>query len=229
MSEQAIVGAPAATVVLVRDGAEGLETLLLVRNVDADFAGGMAVFPGGRVDPGDWDGVVEGDELEAARRAAARETQEEAGLVVDPVAFVPLSHWKPPATAPKQFFTWFFVAAAPDALVAVDGGEIVDHVWMAPRAALAAKVDGTLGLLPPTWVTLDWLARHPTVDDALAAAARRVPPRYQSTIVPAEGGMILLYEGDAALDSVPPDPDRAGPRHRLVAVGDDWRWEDTVT
>jgi 8-oxo-dGTP pyrophosphatase MutT (NUDIX family) len=222
-------GAPAATVVLLRDGPDGMETLLLVRNAAADFAGGMAVFPGGRVDDGDWVGVPEGDELEAARRAAARETEEEAGLVVDPVAFVPLAHWKPPATAPRQFFTWFFVAAAPDALVAVDGAEIVEHVWMAPAAALAAKIDGTIGLLPPTWVTLDWLARHETVDQTLAAAAQRAVPRYQATIVPVEGGMVLLYEGDVALTSAPPDPDRPGPRHRLVAVGDDWLWEDTVS
>jgi 8-oxo-dGTP pyrophosphatase MutT (NUDIX family) len=222
-------GSPAATVVLLRDGTDGLETLLLVRNDLADFAAGAAVFPGGRVDPGDWEGVAEGDELEAARRAAARETQEEAGLIVDPVAFVPLSHWQPPSTAPKRFLTWFFVAAAPDAVVAVDGGEIVEHVWMAPEAALAAKVAGTLSLLPPTWVTLAWLARHASVDEALAAAARRPPPRYQSTIVPREGGMVLLYEGDVALTVDPPDIDLPGPRHRLDAYGDDWVWQDTVT
>jgi 8-oxo-dGTP pyrophosphatase MutT (NUDIX family) len=222
-------GAPAATVVLLRDGPAGLETLLLVRNEAADFAGGMAVFPGGRVDPGDWIGVAAGDELEAARRAAARETEEEAGLVVDPVAFVPLAHWTPPATAPRRFFTWFFVAAAPDAAVAVDGAEIVEHIWIAPGAALAAKIDGTLGIMPPTWVTLHWLARQETVERALAAAALRPTPHYQSTIVPVVGGMVLLYAGDAGLTTDPPDPDRPGPRHRLVAVGDHWRWEDTIT
>lgn len=221
--------APAATVVLLRDGASGLETLLLVRNEEADFAGGMAVFPGGRVDDGDWEGVSHGDELEAARRAAARETMEEAGLVVDPDAFVPLAHWQPPSTAPRQFLTWFFVASAPDTAVAVDGAEIVDHVWMSPGEALAAKVGGSLGLMPPTWVTLDWLGRHGSVADALAAAARRPPPRYQSTIVAVEGGMVLLYAGDAALAFDPPDPEAPGHRHRLVAVGEEWRWEDTVT
>ena len=39
----------AATVVLLRDGAGGLETLLLRRNSRIAF-GGMWVFPGGRVD-----------------------------------------------------------------------------------------------------------------------------------------------------------------------------------
>ncbi|HEY2332015.1 MAG TPA: NUDIX domain-containing protein [Acidimicrobiales bacterium] len=230
MTEPSNVGAPAATVVLLRDGPDGMETLLLVRNQAADFAGGAAVFPGGRVEESDWLGVDPGDELEAARRAAARETIEEAGLVVDPLAFVTLSHWQPPSTAPKRFLTWFFVAAAtPEAVVAVDGAEIVEHVWTTPAAAMAAKTAGRLGLLPPTWVTLEWLSRQPSVDEALAAAAARLPPRYQSTIVPLDGGMLLLYEGDAALSSDPPDPSAPGPRHRLVATGDDWRWEDTVS
>ncbi len=222
-------GSPAATVVLLRDGADGLETLLLVRNGAADFAAGMAVFPGGRVDPGDWDGVADDDDLEAARRAAARETLEEAGLLVDPVSFVPLSHWQPPSTSPIRFLTWFFVAAAPDAVVVVDGGEIVEHVWMAPGSALDAKVAGSLGLMAPTWVTLEWLSRHPSVDAALGAAGRRPPPRYQSTTVPCPGGSVMLYEGDVALTVDPPDIELPGPRHRLLAIGDEWRWEDTVS
>jgi glyoxylase-like metal-dependent hydrolase (beta-lactamase superfamily II)/8-oxo-dGTP pyrophosphatase MutT (NUDIX family) len=44
---------PAATVVLVRPGPAGLEVLLTARPPTMAFAGGMHVFPGGRVDPGD--------------------------------------------------------------------------------------------------------------------------------------------------------------------------------
>jgi 8-oxo-dGTP pyrophosphatase MutT (NUDIX family) len=222
-------GAPAATVVLLRDAATGPEVLLLVRNTAADFAGGMAVFPGGRVEDDDWVGVAPGDELGAARLAAARETAEEAGLVVDPAAFVPLAHWQPPPTAPKRFLTWFFVAAAPDAGVdvAVDGAEIVEHAWMAPADALSAKVEGRLGLMPPTWVTLTWLARHASVEEVLAAAAGREPPAFQPTVVHVEGGMVMVYAGDAALDADPPDLDRPGTRRRLHAHGTGWRWEES--
>src|SRR5689334_14483406 len=99
-------GVPAATVVLVRDGADGLETLLLRRNSKIAF-GGMWVFPGGRIDESDWRGLVAGDELAAARRAAVRETHEEAGLVIAEGSLVALSHWTPPAMAPKRFLTWF--------------------------------------------------------------------------------------------------------------------------
>ena len=45
---------PAATVILVRDGEEGVETVLLRRDARGSFAG-MWVFPGGRVDEGDAD------------------------------------------------------------------------------------------------------------------------------------------------------------------------------
>jgi 8-oxo-dGTP pyrophosphatase MutT (NUDIX family) len=53
---------PAATVMLVRDAAdgEGLEVFMLRRTLSAAFASGMYVFPGGRVDDAD-----HADELEA--------------------------------------------------------------------------------------------------------------------------------------------------------------------
>jgi len=80
----------AATVVLLRDSAAGLETLLLRRNSQIAF-GGMWVFPGGRVDDGDRAGLAPDDGLGAARRAAIREAQEEAGLIVPEGLLVPLS------------------------------------------------------------------------------------------------------------------------------------------
>ena len=43
----------AATVMLVRDGDDGLEVFMLRRTLDAAFAGGMYVFPGGRLDDAD--------------------------------------------------------------------------------------------------------------------------------------------------------------------------------
>src|SRR3546814_18937094 len=82
---------PAATVVLLRDGDEGLETLMLHRTSKVAF-GGMWVFPGGRVDPEDRR-PDDPDEEAAARRAAAREAMEECelpGAAEDVVAF---SHW----------------------------------------------------------------------------------------------------------------------------------------
>ncbi len=76
---------PAATVVPIRDGAAGLEVLMLRRDARGAF-GGMWVFPGGKVDPRDLHPEGKGSpderELWAARRAAVREAAEEAGLAI---------------------------------------------------------------------------------------------------------------------------------------------------
>src|SRR5665213_2308865 len=44
---------PAATVITVRDSANGYEILMLRRNLNSDFVGGAYVFPGGGVDESD--------------------------------------------------------------------------------------------------------------------------------------------------------------------------------
>ena len=48
----------AATVMLLRDGRDGLEVCMLQRNLNSDFVGGAYVFPGGGVDPDDADDEV---------------------------------------------------------------------------------------------------------------------------------------------------------------------------
>ena len=91
----------AATIVLMRAGASvepgALEVYLLRRHLDMAFAGGMAVFPGGGVDPRDFDHAVDwvgpspeewaslmGVDVPMARAlvcAAVRETFEESGVL----------------------------------------------------------------------------------------------------------------------------------------------------
>ncbi len=77
---------PAATLVLFRDGPDGPEHLFMQRAETMAFAGGAIVFPGGRVDPGDYALAAHFPDRDpddaAARIAAIRETIEEAGLAV---------------------------------------------------------------------------------------------------------------------------------------------------
>lgn len=88
----------AATVVLTRAGDDGPELYLLRRQTSMAFAGGMCVFPGGGVDPRDFDRSVAwagpapsvwaaqlGTDEEMARAlvcAAVRETFEESGVLL---------------------------------------------------------------------------------------------------------------------------------------------------
>ena len=44
---------PAATLLLLRDGVQGLEVLMTRRSSTASFAPGVFVFPGGKIDPQD--------------------------------------------------------------------------------------------------------------------------------------------------------------------------------
>lgn len=223
---------PAATVILLRDApggavdtAAGIETLMLRRNSKLTFAGGAWVFPGGRVDPEDLDPDHPEDEIATARRAAAREAAEEAGLRLDPAAFVVLSRWCPPPQAPRRFNTWFFVAAAPVAEVVIDGGEIHDHAWISPAEALRRRRSGEVELIPPTWVTLLGLSTFSSVAEALATVAGREPDVFVTRMVKGgDGRQALLWGGDAGYDVG--DMDAAGSRHRLwMHEPDDWRYE----
>jgi 8-oxo-dGTP pyrophosphatase MutT (NUDIX family) len=213
---------PAATVILLRDRAAGLETLMLRRSAGLQF-GGMWVFPGGRIDPDDYPVGGSGDELAAARRAAAREAAEEAGLVVDEARLVAFSHWTPPALTPKRFSTWFFVAAAPEGSVTVDGAEIHDHDWVLPTEALRRRDRGEIQLAPPTWVTLHRLSEYADVTGAIADSQKRTPEVFATRLAPVEGGTVALYHEDAGYEAVVAD--RPGARHRLWMLESGWRYE----
>ena len=71
MTFGAVDARPAATVVLLRPGPDGLETLLTHRPVTMAFAADAHVFPGGRVDPGDADPSLAARSVVSPTEAAA--------------------------------------------------------------------------------------------------------------------------------------------------------------
>jgi 8-oxo-dGTP pyrophosphatase MutT (NUDIX family) len=218
MADELPPAIPAATVIVIRDGATGLETLMLRKNAKLAF-GGMWVFPGGRVDAEDGEGE------DGPRRAAVREALEEAALVVDPGTLVPFSHWTPPAGAPKRFATWFFLAPAPEGgEVTIDGGEIHEHEWVNPATLLARHGAGEVELAPPTWVSLHRLADATDVDSAMAAARAATVEAYETHLAKSDdGSLVVVWHGDvaykAATSSAP------GPRHRLDITKPPWIYE----
>jgi 8-oxo-dGTP pyrophosphatase MutT (NUDIX family) len=122
----------ASTIVLLRDGAPGLEAYLLRRVASMAFAPRMHVFPGGRVDPADaaahtgwygaapeeWADILTADAALARGLvcAAVRETFEESGVLL--------------------------AGAGPDEVADVSGAD-----WEAERLALIDRRESLSGLL----------------------------------------------------------------------------------
>jgi len=216
---------PAATLTLLRDNADGVEVLMLRKTSEIRF-GGMWVFPGGRVDPEDHS--AGGDQLQAARRAAAREAREEAGIEVDPEEFVWFSHWTPPPITPKRFTTWFFAARAQGhhAAITIDGAEIDDHQWINPARALARHSAGEIDLVPPTWITLHQLSAANTVSEVFDLLTAQ-PPRVYVTHLgkTPQGDRVALWAGDAGYEAW--DASIPGPRHRLTMASTGYVFEQS--
>jgi len=153
---------PAASVIVLRGDGATLEVLLVKRNPNARFMGGAWVFPGGAIGPGDGEGEP------AQRAAGARELAEEAGLEADPESLVPFSRWITPEQVTIRYDTYFFLHRADAAAEPqVDGGEVVDHGWFTPEAALTAHREGRILLVFPTIKHLEQLTGFPTVDALL--------------------------------------------------------------
>ena len=216
-----VTPAPAASVVLLRDTDAGPEILYLHRNPDLRFMGGYWVFPGGRVDPADH--VSGGDTDGAARRAAAREAHEEAGVRVDPVDLHPVCQWTTPVSSPIRFATWFFAAASNPEIVRVDGGEIRDHRWQRPEDALQAHRAGEIKFANPTFALTTRLCGHATVRDALAVVDTWEWEQLLGRIHPVEGGRVALYAEDCGYETGHIECE--GLRHRIWMLDTGWRYE----
>ena len=217
---------PASTVVLLRDAADAPELLMVRRNRALAFAGGFWVFPGGAVDDLDRQRAGDDEEL-AARFAAAREAEEEAGVAPDPAAMALVSHWTTPIPERKRFSTWIYAAQVPaDTPVTIDGSEIHDFQWCSARAALEAHRAGDLPMMPPTYITLCALARYASAGEAVCGERETPCPRVLPTMVQreaAEGGFLTLYPGDVGYEGG--DVEAQGPRHRTVLVDGSWQYE----
>lgn len=211
----------AATVVLARDGADGIEVLVMERPDRGSFAGAW-VFPGGKLEEAD--GLADFDsEEEAARRAGVRETFEEVGLVVDPAELETLSCWVPPLGTPLRIRTWFFVAAAPAGALNLAPDEAVAAEWVRPADMLARHGRGEVTLYPPTWVTLDAVSAHPDVASLLGAVRLAEIDRFETVVRRGGEGPLLLWLGDAAYEDDGAVAEGEG-LHRLDVGALPWRY-----
>ena len=168
---------PAATVVLLREGAPGLQLLLMRRNRSAGFVPGAYVFPGGRVDAQDaHPALVSRIERLTAKAAAAR---------------LDLPGGNPPAIA-------YYLAAAREAfeeaavLVARPGGRFLPETASGHEHLIRLREHLMAGTLPFTEVldelevgidgaALEYIAHWITPE----AESRRYDTRFFAALAPA--------------------------------------------
>jgi len=175
---------PAASAIVLRDGAEGMEVLLVERNPESRFMGGAWVFPGGSIDEG-----------ESPEDSALRELEEEASLKLDGAdKLVAFSRWITPVQVKVRFDTFFFIAEAPEGAEArCDGEECTDLGWYGPAEALAAADRDELMLVFPTIKHLEQLARFGSVAEAFEnARSRDVEPIEPRVVMKGDHAQVLL-------------------------------------
>ena len=174
----------AATVIVLRGGAETLEVLLVKRNPEQRFMGGAWVFPGGAVDAD-----------EDHRVAGVREVEEEASVVIeDAESLVEFSRWITPRQVKIRFDTHFYLAPAPDgAEPRPDGAETVDLGWFTPQGAIEAYGREEILLVFPTIKTLEQLAPFESAAAILEwASGREVAPIEPQVVVEGEVARVVL-------------------------------------
>lgn len=129
-------------------------------------------------------------------------------LAADQLA--PVGHWTTPTIMPRRFDTRFFAAELPPgATIDPAPGEVVEHRWLTPRAALDAMNAGELAMWLPTSATLQHLEGLGSIGEIRAALRHGpvTPPR-------------LVEPGDPATGE--PGASGAGPgagRERRIRVG----------
>ncbi len=222
--QRPVVASPAATVIPLIETLDGFEVLLIHRNPELSFQGGMWAFPGGRIEAEDY---VDGNDdiIAAARRAAVREAKEEVGIDIPADGLVMLSRWTTPEVQPKRYETWFFVAAVSAQPVCVDGGETLNYRWLKPAQALDAQRLGEISMMPPTFVSLEKLSRYTSIEGVFSALEQDSPEAFLPTFRTVPGGFCSLYHGDVAYDGG--DIDQPGKRHRFWGLDTGWMYERT--
>ena len=204
---------PAATVMCVRETPDDiLEVLLLRRNTELKFASGYWVFPGGKIEESDGDGILDDN---AARKAAVREAKEEANLDLNDNTLSYFCNWTTPVPSVKRFETWFFITKVgwDNSSIVIDDSEIKDYLWLSPSDAIDQLGKGSVKLMPPTFLALNRIKKCTNFDEAEAELLRSAPLIVKPKVGMIEGVFQSMYPGDAGYDAhnvlLP------GPRHRL--------------
>ena len=107
------------------------------------------------------------------------------------------AHWVTPEIEIRRFDTRFFIARAPKGQTPIhDEGETTHSEWVTPMAALERSRAGVISLAPPTWTTLQMLAKLESIEAVFDWARRKPIPRVQPRFEKQGDRTLLFYPGD---------------------------------
>lgn len=146
-------------------------------------------------------------------------------LPVDALTF--FARWITPETEARRFDARFYLARMPPGQTAAHAeAELCEHRWATPQQLLS---DPSVSLPPPTRWHLDDLARHATVEQALAWARARPVATVRPKLVAIDGAPAIVLPWDPEYPSFPGenfviagDHPTAGPITRFLLI--DGRW-----
>lgn len=215
----------AATVLLVRDGRDGVETLMMRRPSRGSFADAW-VWPGGAVEPSDGDGADTANETaeqQLTRAAAVRELREETGLQVAGDRLHPYALWSPPLDSTPKFRTWFYVAAEFSGVIRPQRSEVAELAWVRPEEMLAAHERAERTLIVPTWVTLWQLTQLGSSHAVLEHTVHAPFEHYETRHAAPEQRFYWFGDSHWHTDELGEAGEHPG-RHRLETARRPWRY-----
>lgn len=217
----------AASVILLRPSAAGVQIYLLRRHRKASFMSSSYVFPGGIAEDYETDDrVVAGRELfeesgvllsgtethaterEAWRKALNIDKADPAEVMakapIDVGALTYYAHWITPSVEKRRYSAKFYIAVMPENQIASpDNKETVDEVWVTPEEALARAKE--LALPPPQLRTCYELVEPAKEGIEGILAFARDGAAHAHPILPracaSDEGLTLLLPWDAEYES----------------------------
>jgi len=139
------------------------------------------------------------------------------------------SHWITPKVEKFRYDTHFYVATLPCIRTAkIDDAEVTQLDWISPLEALQYFKEGKISLPPPTWVTLNQVAKHTTMDRLVQYCQEKgeVKPWLPVSIGGGEG-LVLVLPGDKEY----PEGESVGIKgqhHRMTLIaGNVYKYENT--